>query len=71
MVNEGSHFADFVRFRPHAYNLHAHSTISAAFMGDNERYPTTDVFSKTNPYYTVRDERFKEDIKLLLLNAPL
>ena len=30
MVNKGSHFADFVRFRPYTYNLHAHSTISAA-----------------------------------------
>ena len=29
MVNKGSRFADFVRFRPHTYNMHAHSTISA------------------------------------------
>ena len=36
MVNKGSHFADFVRFRPHNYySLHAHSTISAALMGGN------------------------------------
>ena len=32
MVNKGSHFADFVRFRPHTFNLHAQSTISAALM---------------------------------------
>ena len=32
MVNKGSHVADFVRFRPHTYTLHAHSTISAALM---------------------------------------
>ena len=36
MVSKGSHFADFVRFRPHNYySLHAHSTISAALMGHN------------------------------------
>ena len=35
MVNKGSHFADFVRFRPNTYNLHAHSIISAALMGGN------------------------------------
>ena len=35
MVNKGSHFEDFVRFRPHTYSLHAHSTISAALMGGN------------------------------------
>ena len=35
MVNKGSRFADFVRFRPHTYNLHAHSTISAALIGGN------------------------------------
>ena len=38
MVNKGSDFADFVRFRPHTYNLHAHSTISAALMGGNYVY---------------------------------
>ena len=37
MVNKGSHFADFVRFRPHNYySLHAHSTISAVLMGGNQ-----------------------------------
>ena len=35
MVNKGSHFADFVRFRPHTYNLHVHSAISAALVGGN------------------------------------
>ena len=35
MVNKGSHFADFVRFRPNTYNLLAHSIISAALMGGN------------------------------------
>ena len=38
MVNKGSHFADFVRFRPHTYNLYAYSTISAALMGGNKNF---------------------------------
>ena len=35
IVNKGPHFTDFVRFRPHTYNLHAHTTISAALMDSN------------------------------------
>ena len=34
-VNKGSHFSDFVKFRPHTYNLHAHLTTSAALVGGN------------------------------------
>ena len=36
MVNKGSDFANFVRFHPYTYSLHAHSTIPVTFLGSNK-----------------------------------
>ena len=63
MVNKGSYFADFVRFRPHTYNLHAQSAISA-------RGPWNNITNETMQHFSIRFDspQVRQDLISIKLN---